>query len=65
MVLYLTQLAMCSTDCSYYIYIHDAQLDLCSGSLNPIYSMSEAQGEQSDQTSAGDEEEAPETKVRR
>lgn len=27
--------------------------------------MSEAQGEQSDQTSAGDEEEAPETKVRR
>lgn len=43
----------------------DARLHLCSNRLNLIYPICEAQGEQSDQTSAGDEEEATEMQVRR
>lgn len=43
----------------------DSHLDLYSNLLRIIYLISEAQEEQSDQTSAGDEEEATVTQVTR
>lgn len=69
-VVYLTQLTIVLLTL-YNLHIYssrpslDARLHSCSNSLNLVYPACVAQEEQSDQTSAGDEEEATGMQVRR